>query len=209
MPTLPVYDVEKNQVGTIDLSEQVFGVRFRSALVHTIVTAQLARRRSGNACTKIKSEVRGAGRKPYRQKGTGRARRGSTRTPIAVGGGATFGPKPRSYAFSPPKKMWRAALAMAVSKRVQDGSCWVLSELPLPDGKTKSAVRILEKVFALRGALVVDRKENATLARAVRNVPHYRFLPPEGVNVLAVLRHPALVLTRETVSALETRLGAR
>src|SRR3954462_6872773 len=155
MPTLDVISQEKKKVGTIDLRDDVFAVAVNVPLIHQILKAQLAERRQGTAKTKVKSEVRGGGRKPFRQKGTGNARQGSTRSPLRPGGGQNFGPQPRSYAQSTPKEMMRGALRSALSDRVASGRVLVLDEITLKAIKTKPLVDILSKKFKLDQVLIV------------------------------------------------------
>src|SRR5438045_254843 len=138
MPTLDVINTDKKKVGTIDLSDKVFGAKVNIPLIHQVIKAQLATRRQGTASTKVKSEVRGGGKKPYKQKGTGNARRGSQRSPLVVGGGRTFGPRPRSYEQVTPKEMMRGALRSALSDRVKSNRLIVIDEFKLGTAKTKA-----------------------------------------------------------------------
>jgi large subunit ribosomal protein L4 len=209
MPTLDVIDLNKKKVGTIDLADEVFGAEVNVPLVHQVLKAQLAGRRQGTAKTKTKAEVRGGGKKPFRQKGTGNARQGSSRSPLKPGGGQNFGPQPRSYEQSTPKEMMRGALRSALSDRVKASRLLVVDELKLETAKTKVFNEILTKKLDLSKVLIVDDK-NLNLERAGRNVPHVKLLRTEGLNVYDIVAHDWLVLSKKAVKAVEERLtGAR
>src|SRR3954464_4150313 len=154
MATLDVINVQKKKVGTIDLSDAVFAVDINVALVHQVLKAQMAGRRQGTAKTKVKSEVRGGGKKPFKQKGTGNARQGSTRSPLQVGGGQNFGPQPRSYEQSTPKEMMRGALRSALSDRVKAERLLVVDEFKLSNIKTKALVELLQKNWNVEQVLI-------------------------------------------------------
>lgn len=200
-----VYNLEREVVGQLELADDVFAAPVKPHLMHEVVRAQLAGRRAGSACTKERNAVTGGGRKPYRQKGTGRARQGSRRAVQWVGGGIAHGPRPRSYAFRPPRNVRRGALRAALSLRVREENLLVLDGFELDEPKTRDAVRILG-TLDIGAALVVDRKENDKLRLSVRNLPAYAFLPPEGVNVFDVLRHEKLVVTKRAVLDLQEAL---
>lgn len=206
MPTLDLLNLEKKKVGTIDLSDAVFGVKVNVPLVHQVIKAQLANRRQGTASTLNKGEVRGGGKKPYKQKGTGNARRGSNRTPLRVGGGSNFGPKPRSYVQGTPKKVMQGALRSALSDRVQSNRVMVVDSLDIPSIKTKALAETLKGKLALDRVLVVD-EENRNLELSGRNIAHVRVLRTAGLNVYDVVRHEWLLLSKRAVQAIETRLG--
>jgi len=164
-----------------------------------------ASRRSGTAKTKTRTEVRGGGRKPFRQKGTGRARQGSTRSPVMVGGGVAHGPKPRDYSYTVPKKVRRAALRSAVSLRAQNNQLFILENLDLPEIKTKGLKALFDN-FELTDALVIDVDGNQNLQLSCRNLPKFQAMVPAGLNVYDLLRFNNLILSEEAAKAIETRL---
>jgi large subunit ribosomal protein L4 len=206
MPTLDVIDQSKKKVGSIQLRDDVFGVDVNVALVHQVIKAQLAGRRQGTAKTKTKSEVRGGGRKPFKQKGTGNARQGSSRSPLNPGGGQSFGPQPRSYEQATPKEMMRGALRSALSDRVKANRVLIVDEFKLDSIKTKVLNEIFKDKFALDQALVVDDL-NKNLELSGRNIPKFKVLRTEGLNVYDVVRYDWLVMTKRAVQAVESRLA--
>lgn len=205
MPRLKIKNLENEQVGEIELSDRVFGAEVKEHLIHEVVRMQNNRKRSGTACAKERSAVSGGGAKPYRQKGTGRARQGSERAANHVGGGIIFGPRPRSYDFSPPKKVRRQAMCSALSLFVNESRLIVVENFDLEDIKTRRLAEVLEKLGA-NHALIVDSKENKKLERSVRNLASHRFLPTEGLNVLDILRHSQLIVTKKAAQDIEERL---
>lgn len=206
MPTLELYNQKKEKVGSISLSDAVFGSEINRALVHQVIKAQLADRRQGTAKTKVKSEVRGGGAKPFKQKGTGNARQGSSRSPLMPGGGQNFGPQPRSYAERTPKEMMRGALRSALSDRVKAAKVIVLDKLTFAKPKTQDAEKVLKETFKLENALVISNTDK-NLELSVRNLKGMKILRTEGINVYDIVKHDWLVLTQDAVKALETRLG--
>lgn len=206
MPTLDVINQEKKKVGTIQLRDDVFAVDVNVALVHQVIKAQLAGRRQGTAKTKVKSEVRGGGRKPFKQKGTGNARQGSTRSPLQPGGGQSFGPIPRSYEQATPKEMMRGALRSALSDRLGAQRVLIVDEFKLPQIKTKAMNEILSKNLAVSKVLIVD-ETNANLEASARNLRNVKVLRSEGINVYDIVKHDWLVLTQAAVKAVEGRLA--
>jgi large subunit ribosomal protein L4 len=206
MPALELFNQKKEKIGSINLSDTVFGVEVNRALVHQVIKAQLADRRQGTAKTKTKSEVRGGGRKPFKQKGTGNARQGSTRSPLMVGGGQNFGPQPRSYAERTPKEMVRGALRSALSDRVKASRVIVLDKLAFTAAKTAEAQKVLKDGFKLENALIVASPDQNT-ELSVRNLKGIRMLRTEGLNVYDIVKYDWLILTQESVKAIETRLG--
>jgi len=206
MPTLDLLNQEKKAVGKINLRDDVFAVEVNIPLVHQVIKAQLAGRRQGTAKTKTKSEVRGGGRKPFRQKGTGNARQGSSRSPLHPGGGQSFGPQPRSYEQATPKEMMRGALRSALSDRVKAGRLLVIDEFKIPGIKTKDLSALLIGKLQLNKALIVDG-ENKNLELSGRNLKDLRILRTEGLNVYDVVRHDWLVMTKKAVEAVENRLA--
>lgn len=205
MATLPVYNLSREEVGSIEVSDDVFAVEVNQHLFYEVVKWQLAKRRAGTASTKGRSEVSGGGRKPYRQKGTGRARQGSRRAPNHVGGGTVHGPKPRSYAYRLNKKVRKGALRSALSLRASQERLIVVQELTFAEPKTKVAAGIFD-LLAEGNALVIDGP-NDNLQRSVRNLPKVKYLNVEGVNLYDVLNHRFLVLSEPMVRRLEGALS--
>jgi large subunit ribosomal protein L4 len=208
MPTLDVINTEKKKVGTVSLSDDVYAAKVNVPLVHQVVKAQLASRRQGNAKTKTKGEVRGGGKKPYRQKGTGNARRGSSRSPLVVGGGTIHGPKPRNYDQRTPKEMVRGALRSVLSDRLKSQRLLVVDEFSLKTPKTKAFHEVLTKKLDLNKVLIVD-DVNKNLELSARNIPHVKVLRTEGLNVYDVLKYDWLLLSKKAAQALDTRLAKR
>jgi len=206
MPTLDLLNQEKKKVGTITLRDDVFAVQVNVPLVHQVLKAQLAGRRQGTAKTKTKSEVRGGGRKPFRQKGTGNARQGSTRSPLQPGGGQSFGPQPRSYEQSTPKEMIRGALRSAISDRVKANRVLIVDEFKLDQPKTKVLDQLLKSKLQLDQVLIVDER-NSNLELSGRNIPHLKVLRAEGLNVYDIIRNEWVVFTKRAVEAVEIRLA--
>ncbi len=206
MPTVDVFDLEKRKVGEVVLPDAVFAAVVKPHLMHEVVTMQQANRRAGTHSTLGRSEVRGGGHKPWRQKGTGRARHGTIRSPLWRGGGIVFGPKPRDHSYSVPKKVRKAALRSALTVKAQDGSVTVLEHFDLPEIKTKGFVKVM-RTFGLDNALIVVDGDSPTLRKSARNVPNVKVLRSEGLNVYDVLKHKALVLTRGAIARIEAALG--
>jgi large subunit ribosomal protein L4 len=206
MPTIDIYNIAKEKVGELDLKDEIFGVEVKGHVLHEVVTWQRACRRSGTASTKSRGEVRGGGRKPWRQKGTGRSRAGSSRSPIWRGGGTTFGPKPRSYAYALPKQVRRLALKMALSSKVANGQLVVLDAYPHEAPKTKDFVQVL-KTFEINKALFIAAEENPALELSARNVPGIQVMPPRGLNVYDILKYEHLVLLSPALDQIEARLA--
>ncbi len=206
MPTLDVLDRNNQKVGQVELSEAVFGAEVKPHLLHEVVVWQLAKRRAGTACTKIRKEVRGGGRKPWRQKGTGRARSGSRRSPLWRGGGTTFGPKPRDYDYNVPKKVKKAALRSALSSKVGEEKLTVLKGFDLEAIKTKEFVAVLNNLGAV-DCLVVIPAADLTVEKSGRNVPRVKVLRAEGLNVYDILKHDRLLLLEGAVAGIEEALS--
>ena len=205
MATLEILNQSGEKVGEIELADEVFNAPVKEHLLHEVVVAQLAARRRGTACTKTRSEVKGSTRKIYRQKGTGRARHGSIRAPIFVGGGVAFGPRPRSYEKKVSKKVRRIALRSALSLRNGEKRLLVLDNLELSEIKTKRAAKVLEALGA-QHALIVDNKGNVALIKSLRNLPRSKYLAPEGLNVYDIMRYDTLVVTAPVAKQIEERL---
>lgn len=208
MPKLKVKNLENKEVGEIDLSDAVFGAEVKYHLLHEVVRMQRARKRSGTASTKERNEVAGGGRKPFRQKGTGRARQGTLAAPNQIGGGTVFGPKPRSYDFSPPKKVRRGAMTSALSLFVQEERMVVVDSFELAEIKTRKVAEILG-TLGTNKALVVDLAENDNLRMSAGNLANHRFLPPEGLNVYDILKHDQMIITRRAVMQVQDRLEGK
>jgi len=208
MATLDVQTLGKGTAGSVDLDPAVFEVRVRPHLFHAEVRRQLAGRRAGTHSTKNRAGVSGGGAKPYRQKGTGRARQGTTRAPQWAGGGAVFGPVPRSYEHKLPKKMRRAALRGALSQRLSEGAVTVVDDLTVENGKTRELVERLKGLgVGDRSVLIVLAEADPAVERSSRNLPWAKAIRAAGLNVYDVLRHSHLVLTRSGLDAVQVRLG--
>ncbi len=205
MPTLDLLNQEKKKVGTIQLNDAVFAVKVNIPLVHQVIKAQLAGRRRGTAKTKVKSEVRGGGRKPFKQKGTGNARQGSIRSPLQPGGGQNFGPQPRSYEQATPKAMMRGALRSALSDRVNAERLLIVDQFKLDAIKTKPFSDLLNTQWKLDKVLIVD-DANKNLEISGRNIPNIKVMRTEGLNVYDIVRHSWLIMTKRSVEAIEARL---
>ena len=204
MPSIDVYNLNHDKVGEIELDDLVFAAEVKEYLFWEVVRNQLANRRAGTASTKDRGEVRGSTRKMFRQKGTGRARQGMRTVPIHRGGGVVFGPHPRDFGYKVPKKVRRAALRSALSKRLQENRLFVVQDFALDEIKTKTLTEILKR-FELQSALIVDER-NENLNKSARNLKSFKFLPVEGLNVYDVLRYDNLVLTAPSVKVIEGAL---
>jgi large subunit ribosomal protein L4 len=209
MPTVDVYNLAREKVGSLELSDEVFDTEVKEHLFYEVVKAQLASRRSGTASAKERAAVRGSSKKIYRQKGTGRARHGSIRAPIFVGGGRAHPPQPRDWSYKPPRKVRLSALKSALSMFCKEGRLIVVDSLAIEEVKTKKMVETLAGLQVDKKTLVVDHKDNDKLRLSVRNLQTTQFLPPEGVNVYDLLRHDHLVVSRDAVKALEARCLAK
>lgn len=205
MPTVDIYNINREVVGQRELKEEVFAVAVKPHLLHEVVLYQLAKRRAGTAKTKGRSEVSGGGKKPWRQKGTGRARAGTSRSPIWRGGGTVHGPQPRQYLQRVPKKVRRLALKMALSQKLSDQQMTVLDELRLERIKTKDFASILNR-FELDKTLVVLGQRDETVEKSARNLANVKVLRSEGLNVYDLLNYPCVLLTQETIGAIEEYL---
>ncbi len=208
MASLDIITIDKKKAGSVELSPVVFEVQVKPDLFHAEVRRQLAKRRAGTHSTKNRAAASGGGSKPWRQKGTGRARQGTSRAPQWAGGGVVFGPVPRSYEFRLNKKMRRAALRSALSLRLGEGAITVVEEIALEDYKTKRVLEILEALSLGGGSvLIVIGEVDEKLERSARNLPRTSVLRVAGLNVYDVLRHEKLLLTKSAVAAIEARLG--
>ncbi|TEB13544.1 50S ribosomal protein L4 [Pelotomaculum sp. FP] len=202
MPTVALYNTSGEQVGELALSEEIFGAEVNESVLHDAVVAQLASRRLGTHDTKTRGEVSGGGRKPWRQKGTGRARAGTTRSPIWRSGGIVFGPHPRDYSYSLPKKVRRLALKSALSAKVNDGDILVLDSLTLEVPKTKDMVKILG-ALKVDDALLVTAVKDEAVEKSARNIPNIKPLVANGLNVYDLLAYDKLVITKDAVARVE------
>jgi large subunit ribosomal protein L4 len=202
MSSVSVYSKAKKKVSEIELAPRIFESDVKEHLIQDVVRMQMARRRSGSASTKARAMVRGGGAKPWRQKGTGRARAGTIRSPLWRGGGVVFGPSPRTYNLAIPKKVRKGALRSILSLRNKEGKLWVLKELNFKEIKTKKFVQFME-AFGFKKVLVVLDKENLNVERSARNVPGVRVLRVEGLNVYDVLSHESLVLVEGAIQRIQ------
>ena len=205
MAMLPLYNLNREEIGSIEVSDQVFGVEVRRHLFYEVIKWQLAGRRAGNACTKGRSEVQGGGKKPYRQKGTDRARPGSSRAPNHVGGGTVHGPRPRSYRYKLNKRIRVGAMCSALSLKLGEGKLVVVPDLDLGEVKTQKAAQVFQRL-ASGNALVIDG-DNRILELSTRNLPRVKFLHIDGLNLFDVLRYDTLVLSEPVVRRIEGRLA--
>ncbi len=203
MPSVTVYNEQGEQVGELELSPAIFAAEVNTAVLRQVVDLHLARQRTGTASTKSRGEVRGGGRKPWRQKGTGRARHGTIRSPLWRGGAVTFGPKPRDYGGKIPRKMKRMALRSALSSKVNDDQLRVLEELEFPQPHTRRMVQLLHNLGLNGSTLLVTAGSRASVYKSARNIPGVAVLPVDNLNVYEVLRHNSLVLTRDAVARVE------
>lgn len=204
---VPLYSSGRQQLGETELAGNVFGRQGNAGLLHEAVRMQLANRRAGTASTKTRGLISGGGRKPWRQKGTGRARSGSTRSPLWRHGGTIFGPVPRDYSYRMPKKAWRQALCLALSDRARNGKLVVVNSLELPEPKTKLAKQFLEGLGVGHALIVVNEGEESFI-RAARNLAAHKVLRLAGLNVYDLLNYDELVLTEKSAQALARRFEA-
>ncbi|MFD1778878.1 MULTISPECIES: 50S ribosomal protein L4 [Fredinandcohnia] len=207
MPKVSLYNQSGSAVGEIELNDSVFGVEPNKQVLFDAVIMQRASLRQGTHKTKIRSEVAGGGRKPWRQKGTGRARQGSIRSPQWRGGGTVFGPTPRSYSYKLPKKVRRLAIKSALSTKVLEENILVLENLVLETPKTKEMVAVLKGLNVDRKALIVTADANEAVELSARNIPGVTVVVANGVNVLDVLNHDKLVITKAAVEKVEEVLA--
>ncbi|HIW32459.1 MAG TPA: 50S ribosomal protein L4 [Candidatus Paenibacillus intestinavium] len=207
MPKVTVFNVSGAQVGELELADSVFGIQPHAHVMHSAVVLQQAAERQGTHKTKGRSEVRGGGRKPWKQKGTGRARQGSIRSPQWVGGGTVFGPTPRSYGFKLPKKVRRLAIKSALSSKVIAEDIIVLDQLAFAAPKTKEFANILSNLKVGRKALVVTANYEDNVALSARNIPGVKFVAADGINVRDVLVYDKLIITKEAVEKVQEVLA--
>ncbi|MCL2050283.1 MAG: 50S ribosomal protein L4 [Lachnospiraceae bacterium] len=202
MAKVSVYNMEGKEVGTLDLNDKIFGVTINKHLVHMAVVQYLANKRQGTQKAKTRSEVRGGGRKPWRQKGTGHARQGSIRSPQWRGGGVVFAPVPRDYSFKMNKKEKRIALKSALTSRALEGKLIVLDELKLDEIKTKKFQLVLDNL-KVKKALIVIADESQNIIKSARNIPKIKTAGPNTINVYDILKGDTLILTKDAVAKIE------
>lgn len=200
--TVTVFDTKNQKVSDIDLDDRVFDTKVKPSLLHEVVRMNLSSRRKGTAATKNRALVRGGGAKPYKQKGTGRARAGSRRSPIWRGGGTIFGPMPRDYSFSLPEKVRRAALRAALSLKRQEGKLILLNQFPLEGFKTRQVLEVLKR-FEVESALIVTDEKYPFLERSARNIPGIEVTRYEGLTVYDILNHEHLILLSPVVERIQ------
>lgn len=202
MPTVGLFNIEGNKVGEVALNDNVFNVEVNAAVLHQVVVAQLANKRQGTQSAKTRAEVRGGGIKPWKQKGTGRARQGSIRSPQWAGGGIVFAPKPRDYRVSLPKSMRRVAMKSALTSKVLENEMIVLESLVLDAPKTKAIAAMLT-AFDVKKALIVTLESNNNVYKSGRNIEGIQVIPVNNINVYDLLKYEKLIITKDAVSKLE------
>jgi large subunit ribosomal protein L4 len=207
MTTVDVYNLQKEKVSDFELNDNVFDVPVKKHVMHQVVLAQLAGRRSGSGSTKGRSEVKASGSKLWRQKGSGRARAGVSSSPTRRGGGIAFGPSPRSFTQRTPKKVRKAAVRMALTDKVQNQQIYVLEDFELPEIKTKGFIQVMD-AFAVKKALIVTDAKNENLEKSSRNVPWIKVMRYEGLNVYDILKFEYLFIVKPAIEKIEEALVA-
>lgn len=203
MATIKMLNMAGTEAGTIELSDAIFGIEPNENAVHAVIKNHLANRRQGTQSAKTRGDVRGGGRKPFRQKGTGRHRQGSTTDPTQVGGGVAFAPKPRSYRYSLPKKLRRLAMLSALSSKVAEKEIIVVDEIKLSAPKTKEMVKLLANLKAEKKALIVTADKDDSVVRAASNIPGVRTAIVTSMNVYDIINHGSFIATKEAVEKIE------
>ena len=203
MANVSVYNMEGSEVGKMDLNDDVFAVKVNEHLMHMAVVLQLANKRQGNQSAKTRSEVRGGGKKPWRQKGNGHARQGSIRAPQWTGGGVVFAPKPRDYSFKMNRKEKAAAIRSALTSRVDENKFLVMDSLKFDEIKTKKMVGVLDALKVKKALVVLDGEDNANVELSARNIKGVRVVPFNSVNVYDILKYETVVITKNAVSKIE------
>mgnify|MGYP001233820165 FL=1 len=203
MPKVNVYNILGEQVEQIELKDDVFGVEINEHALYEVVKNQLANKRQGTQSAKTRAEVRGGGRKPWRQKGTGRARQGSIRAPHWVGGGVTFAPKPRDYSYKVPKKVKRLAMKSALSSKVLNEEIIILDKLSLDEPKTKEMAKILSNIKAGKKALIVMDEKDMNIIKSARNIPNVQVTYVNTLNVYDILHFDSFIITKDAVRKVE------
>lgn len=207
MPSVDIIDLSNNKVGSLELADAVFGATVNDDLLYEAVRHYMAGQRSGNAKTKTRHEVSGSGKKLWRQKGTGRARMGSIRSPLWRHGGTTHGPQPRDYSYKLPRKMLLGALRSALSAKLRDGELKIVQAFDLADHKTKAVAGVLEKLEAKKSVLLVDNSENTNLTRGSRNLQHVKLVASKDVNVYDLLGHERVLMSEAAARKLSESLA--
>jgi len=202
MPEVELFNSKGENAGKINLPEEIFGQKLNPGLVHEALVNQLAIARQGTASTKTRGEVSGGGAKPWRQKGTGRARAGSNRSPLWRHGGIIFGPRPRSYRMAFPKKKKRNAIKQVLSEKIRENRLKVIDSLMLEEGKTKKAKALLEKMGALMGTLIIAKSRDENLLRAFANLPKIKLVPAESINLYDLLNYEKIIIARDAIEAI-------
>lgn len=205
MATITIYDQTKKEVGSMDLAPEVFEVPVKPEILHLVVRSQLAAKRQGTHATKTRGMKRGGGAKPWRQKGTGRARAGSTRSPLWRGGGTVFGPQPRDYSFKVNKKVRRLALRMALTSRFSEDKLMVVKSIDLPEIKTKLFAEVAESLGLYKALVIVKDADNKLLLSA-RNIPGIKLISADQLNVYDILKHRQVVMLENAAQDLQERL---
>lgn len=205
MPVTGVYDIENNKVSEIELNDAVFGATVNETAIYEVVRMQMASKRRGTASTKVRHEIRGGGKKPWRQKGTGRARAGTTRSPLWRGGGVVFGPHPRDYSYTVPKKVKKLALVSALSMKVKEDRILILRDFPMEEVKTKKFKEVVDR-FGWKKTLFVLDRANPVLEKSSRNLRSVKMMRSEGINVYDLLNHDHVVILEPSVRMIEEAL---
>jgi large subunit ribosomal protein L4 len=205
MAEIEVHNAIGEKVSQIELSDKIFNVSINKNILHEVVKMQLAKKRLGTASIKNRSEIRGSTKKLFRQKGTGRARSGSIKSPLRKGGGVIFGPKPKSYKYKVPKKVRRLALKMALSSKLKENELFVIDKFDITAKKTKSFIKVINAVN-IKNALIICDKSDDNLEYSSRNVPNFKVLRSEGLNVYDILKYHQLILLEASVKQIEERL---
>jgi large subunit ribosomal protein L4 len=206
MSSVDIYNTNKEKVSQVELDEKIFDCEVKPHLLYETVKEHLAKRRSGTASTKNRSSVRGGGKKPWRQKGTGRARAGTIRSPLWTGGGVVFGPSPRDYSYRINKKVRKSALRSALSSKLKENNLILVDTIHLPEIKTKTFISLLERLD-IQDALIVD-DGNTNLEKSAQNVPLFKVVRPEGLNVYDILKREKLVITQASLEKITRNLSA-
>tara|TARA_B100001248_G_scaffold259921_2_gene246991 strand:- start:3059 stop:3685 length:627 start_codon:yes stop_codon:yes gene_type:complete len=207
MAKVEVYNWKKETVGNVELPDDIYGKELRKDLLQTVVKWQLACRRRGTQKAKTRAEVRGGGKKPFRQKGTGNARQGSSRSPLMESGGIVFAPRPRDYSYNLPKSLKKAAIKNALSYLVKENKFFVVEDMK-SEGKTNELAKRL-KNFGIEKTVLIDKEQNDMFTRATRNLPKVRYYTAEGLNVYDLLKYDAAVVTKDALDSIATRLGEK
>ena len=203
MAKLDIYNLSGAVTGSIELKDEIFGIEPNANAIAVVIRNQLANRRQGTSCTKTRSEVRGGGKRPWRQKGTGRARHGSTRSAQYVGGGIIFGPKPRDYSYTVPKKIKRLAMKSALSSKLLDKKIIVVDDMNLDEIKTANVVKALKALNADKGALIVTEEKNEKVILSARNIPDVKTSLVNTINVFDILKYDSFLVTKAAVEKIQ------